>query len=436
MLTGDNGVLSNVTAAKIQTELANYKEELGLFIIQKTMENENFNEKSLTVGKDSINYNTMKDGETGNIKTIMPDLKDEYLSNVQIIKGSLSIKTQDKKIIKIAQNIGIEVNPYDITEDGELVSSTGNLLLMGNDGSLVLPDGVKKIGYGAFSGVSGLKKIVIPASVTEIEAYAFANNSTLESVEIKGNLEKIGDYAFDGDTNLINVNLPDSINYIGSRAFRWTGITEVTIPKKIEDIGLEVFGGCKLKKIILQEGVKSIAENAFYNGLFECIELPSTITNISGMAFNNCLNLNSIDVSKNNNFVYTSGILMNKNNKSIAFISFAKLREITELEIPEGIKKFDTNIGNYTNIVKLILPASLETLTAGNIPSSVSEVEVKSGNTKLISENNILYNIDNELIMCYSKKSDISIQEGIKSIGTYAFNQATNVQNINNINQM
>lgn len=203
------------------------------------MENIEFDEKTLTVGENTLIYNTMKDGEKGNIKTVIPNLKDEYVSDLQIIKGNLSIKTQDKKIMKIARNVGINVNPYDITEDGELLSSTGNLLLllMGDDGTLVLPDSVKKIGYGAFSGVSGLKKIVIPESVTEIDAYAFANNTTLESVEIKGNLVSIGGYAFDGDTNLRNINLPDSISEIGTRAFRYTDLTEVTIPKKIKKSG-------------------------------------------------------------------------------------------------------------------------------------------------------------------------------------------------------
>lgn len=52
--------------------------------------------------------------------------------------------------MKIAQNIGIDVNPYDITEDGELLSSIGNLLLMGDDGTLVLPDSVKKMDMELF----------------------------------------------------------------------------------------------------------------------------------------------------------------------------------------------------------------------------------------------------------------------------------------------
>lgn len=245
--------------------------------------------------------------------------------------------------MKIAQNIGIDVNPYDITEDGELLSSTGNLLLMGDDGTLVLPDSVKKIGYGAFSGVSGLKKIVIPESVTKIGAYAFANNTTLESVEIKGNLVSIGSYAFDGDTNLKNINL---------------------------------------------------------------------------------------DVSKNTKFTYSSGMLTDTTSKEIKFISSATLKNITEFEITEGVTKFTTNISAYNNIKKLILPATLEVTFADCFSSNINEVEIKSGNQTLINNNKLLYNTSNELIMCYSKETDVTIPEGIKTINEYAFKQASNTKNI------
>lgn len=431
MLTGENGILTNTSSAKIQTELANYKEQVDLYKTQKVMENIEFNEQSLTVGKDSLNYNTKPDGERGNIKTIIPDLKDEYISNLQIIKGSLSIKTKDKKIIKIAQSVGIEVNPYDITDDGELISSNGNLLLVDNNGTLTLPDTVKKIGYGAFSGVSGLKKIIIPSSVIEIEPYAFSNNTTLESVEIQGDLEKIGENAFDDATNLKEINLPDSINDIGKRAFRRTSLSEVVIPKNLSSVQLDVFSECKLmKKITLQEGVEEILEDAFRSNAFNNIKLPSTLKNINGRAFSYCDNLIDIDVSENPNFTYTSGILMNQNEKSMAFISSAKLKNITEFEIPEGIKSFNNNIYNFSNITKLIIPSSLEDIYVGFLPTSIADVEIKEGNQKLIAQNGILYNTNNDMIMCYSKDKDITIPDGIENIKTYSFTQAENVENI------
>ena len=65
--------------------------------------------------------------------------------------------------------VGIQINPYDITDDGELLSSNGNLLLMDEYGNInITRYNVKKVGYGAFSGVEGLKTIIIPGSVKEI----------------------------------------------------------------------------------------------------------------------------------------------------------------------------------------------------------------------------------------------------------------------------
>lgn len=232
-LTGENGIITNSRKAKIQNELSKYKEEVELYVANKYLENQGFNIETLTAGKNSLNYSGKEESEEGSIKTIIPDIADEYIEIMQIIKGKLLINTKDKTLIKVAQAVGIEVNPYDITEDGELLSSNGNLLLVDSEGTLALPDSVKTIGEGAFSGVEGLKTIIIPESVTEIGTNAFSNNQTLEKVIIKGNLLKIGDSAFDKAANLKEINLPDSINYIGQYAFANTGVTEIVIPKNV-----------------------------------------------------------------------------------------------------------------------------------------------------------------------------------------------------------
>ena len=201
-LKGDNGILNTAGYTKLLSELSEYKEEVELFKENKEAENKKFNGESLTAGKDTINYNTKKEDETGNIKTVVTDISDKYFSNLEIIKGELLLKTKDKQLIKAAKQVGIQINPYDITDEGELLSSNGNLLLLDNEGTLTLPDSVKKIGSGAFSGVEGLRKIIIPSSVIEIEDTAFSNNKTLETVVIQGNLTSIGNLAFDGANKL------------------------------------------------------------------------------------------------------------------------------------------------------------------------------------------------------------------------------------------
>ena len=127
---------------------------------------------------------------------------------MQIINGELYIKTKDEKKIKAAQQLGIQVNPFDITDDGELLSTKANLKLINGEGTL----------------------------------------------------------AFDQATNLREINLPNSISEIGIFAFRNTQISELTVPKNVQTISVLTFGNCsKLKKIVLQEGLKTIEGNAIGN---------------------------------------------------------------------------------------------------------------------------------------------------------------------------
>lgn len=241
MLAGDNGIMTQAKAAKISTMLSTYKEELELYKTEKRTENTNFLDSSLNAGKNSLLYNTQKENEKGNIKTVITQLDEEYIEKIEIIKGELLINTKNKQELEIARGLGIKVNPYEII-NGELTSSDGNLLLVDNNGTLTIPDSVTKIGEGAFANVSGLKTIIIPGTVKEICNKAFSNNATLEKVIIKDGVEKIGDEAFRECMKLKEINLPDSINYIGPLGFYYcTNLKEITIPPKVENIQIYTF---------------------------------------------------------------------------------------------------------------------------------------------------------------------------------------------------
>ena len=121
-LSGDNGILTQASLAKLETMFANYKEEVETYKLSKTTENSNFDEESLTAGKLDLRYNT-KTEESGNIKTVIKDLEDKDLNKFTIIKGELYIISTNNTEIKAAQNTGIKVMPYEITEVGELISS-------------------------------------------------------------------------------------------------------------------------------------------------------------------------------------------------------------------------------------------------------------------------------------------------------------------------
>ena len=435
-LTGDSGILTQSKKSKISTELSSYKEQVELYKQGKYIENNNFLAESLTAGKENLFYNTQPSGEEGNIKTIIENISDEYLEKIEIIKGELLINTKDKDEVKIAQSLGIEVNPYDIVE-GVLTSSNGNLLLMDENGTVTVPDSVTEIGEGAFANLNGLKTIIIPGTVKRIGSSAFAYNATLENVIMQEGVEEIGNNAFQSCSNLKNVDLPSSLISIGTQAFLYCySLQKVEIPSKIKTIESESFYNCsKLNKVILNEGLEKIESNAFANTSFSKIEIPSTVVNIESLVFTGNKNLDNIVIKGNCPYVYESGMLMTKAKDNILFVSDSYLKNITTFTIPEGIISFSENISGYSNITKIVIPSTLRNITSVHLPIKINDIEISGDNSKyaVSNENKILYTKDTkELISCFSKEETIDLKdtEGISVLAQYSFNQAENAKTI------
>lgn len=437
MLTSDNGIITNAKKSKISTTFSTYKEEVELYKNNKIAENTNFLENTLEASKISLSYNTKKEEEKGNIKNIITTINDKDLEKFEIIKGKLLINTKDKNEIKVAQSLGIQVNPYDITEEGELLSSDGNLLLVDENGTLKIPDTVTKIGEGAFAQVVGLKTIIIPGSVKEIGTNAFTNNLTLETVIMEEGVQIIGTTAFSNCQKLKNVSMPESLLEIKYGAFyKCLLVEKIKIPSKITRIERDTFGGANsLKEIVLSENTEIILSGAFAFTSFEEIVLPKKIKEIESGVFNGNLKLSNIMVEgENPQYVYETGMLMSKNKENIVFISDKYLKDINIFTIPEGVRKFNISLNNYTNITKIIIPETIEYVSGENLPISINEIELVSTNTKYSVNKNkkILYTKDTkEMVICYSKEENIDLrEEEILKIGNFAFKQATNAQYI------
>ena len=74
-LIGENGIITKTNEAKFKTEMAELKEQLELFNVDKLSENSDYLESTLTAGKELLEYNTKKPGETGNIYTIFTSIR-------------------------------------------------------------------------------------------------------------------------------------------------------------------------------------------------------------------------------------------------------------------------------------------------------------------------------------------------------------------------
>ena len=89
--------------------------------------------------------------------------------------------------------------------------------------------------------------------------------------------------------------------------------------------------------------------------------------------------------------------------------------------------------GSFTNITAIIIPSSLETI--GDVfifPTTISDVQITGGNNEHFAvENGCLYNGDKtELIMCFTKNSEVDIADTVTTIKAYSFRQATNIENV------
>ena len=434
LLIGNNGIITRARQAKISNDLSSYKEQLAMFIADKKAENPEFYESSLTAGKNNLYYNTKTSEDEKTIKDIINDVKDEYLDGLEVVKGKLTINTQDKNIIKVAQAVGVEPNPYDI-RNGVLQSSDGNLLLMDENGTLRIPDSVTEIGEGAFSGVEGLKTIIIPGTVKTIATSAFSFNTTLETVILEEGVENIGNQAFNGCSNIKNVNLPESLKRIGSLAFyQCSKLETVTIPGNVQDIGGYAFSVCStLDNVVLENGNKLIRYECFsYCSNLTNITIPSTVTSIEPSAFRFCTKLNKIILENNKNYTFADGILKTSDGKQIVFMTNELLAGTSILDIPEGVTNFGVDVAAYKNIKQIKIPSTLKSICEANyFPTTISNVIVDSKNAKYVAENGILYTkVGKEVVMCYSKEKDINIQEGILRVNSCSFNQAENAENI------
>lgn len=183
------------------------------------------------------------------------------------------------------QSLGMQELPA-VTEIGDFAFARSSLQ------GIVLPDGLKKIGYGAFYHCDALTDVEIPSSVSVIEPEAFSKTPYLDnwlagsgddylivgdgillayrgdksSISIPEGTKKIASGVFSGHTELTWVNLPASLTEIGEATFSGcTFLEKLTGGDNVQRIKDRAFLGCPLKEINIGAQVKEIGLGAYQN---------------------------------------------------------------------------------------------------------------------------------------------------------------------------
>ncbi len=263
----------------------------------------------------------------------------------------------------------------------------------------LLKDGVETIGMYSMAYVSNIKKIVIPDSVTQDEGFAYVG-SNIEEVEypLDGEIT-FSEGTFSNAASLKSVTLPNSLNVIPKWAFEnTTSLENITLSENIVRIEDEAFLNSGIKEIVLPSSLVHL-------GSYDTIE-DEGFTSV----FNNCANLERVDMSKTKVTTITGNCFSSTN--------------ISEFLFPEGIEVIEDYAFQFCSFTTLDLPDTITTLGVSCFDSNTNLVEVD------LPDNTSLRTIPNRAFWGCSNLEKAIIHEGVTTLAMQSFYNCTSLDTI------
>ncbi len=377
-------------------------------------------------------------------------------------------------------------NDFDI-QDGVLKK------YLGSGTSVIIPEGVTKIGIGAFCSCTSLTSVSIPEGVTEIGGEAFSCCTSLASVTISEGVKeiKISLGAFACCTSLASVTIPASVTEIGPEAFSGcTSLSSVVISEGVKAIGFKAFEGCtSLASVIIPGSVTRISGGAFHacniselshpcltvrdglvirdGTLVDCtrqqtenVVIPESVTEIGGGAFHGCTSLASVVIPEGVKKIGESAfegctslasITIPESVKKIGSLAFSGCTSLASITIPEGVKKIGSLAFSGCPLLESVaIPKSVKEIGSGafrdctslssvSIPRNIyTEIAISAFEGCNINElshpsltiRNGLAIQDGILWYCANQKTSVTIPRGVTKIGIGAFCRCTSLESV------
>lgn len=294
--------------------------------------------------------------------------------------------------------------------------------------SIALPDSVAVIEGSAFCDCSSLTNISIPESVTEIGAGAFLNCDSLTNISIPNSVTHIRRDIFQGCSNLVSIAIPESVVEIGAGAFQYCEKLEnIDIPNSVASIGSEAFESCdSLTNISIPDSVTEIGSGAFthcYN--LKNIVLPANLTEINESLFWKCTGLTSVVIPDkvtdigNDAFSYCGSLESVTIPPSVTFIGTTTFEGSDNVTIWGERTSYAESYANKKGIPFRVIG---EDANSGTCGENLTWVLDENGCLKISGTGAMYEYSDSNKSPFYRKHiSSIEIEEGVTSIGDFAF---------------
>ena len=240
--------------------------------------------------------------------------------------------------------------------------------------SLVVPEGVEKLGYMALGGE--YEEVYLPKSLMDL------NHAALDSKVLKKIVVDPNNKVYDSrdDSNAVIETKTNTI---------LIGCCGTIIPGSVKVIGEEAFEGKNITKLDIPDGVEKIGYiGLMYTELLKEINVSKTVVDMDTALDDEYLE--HISVSRDNPVYYSDDnhtALIKKDNNKLLYLCKNKLipnsvkiigknsiySDSNYLVIPEGVEEIETDAFSGCYIYNYVLPSSLKVVKKDAFPSTYLE---------------------------------------------------------------
>ena len=288
--------------------------------------------------------------------------------------------------------------------------------LVGEAGTVTLPEGLTLLGTNAFTA-SGIERVIVPSTIENRTGnYAFRNCTELVYAEyrpeaIKSANSSYTTYLFDGCSALKTVVLNSAITYLPKYTFYNCTSLDTVLLYTAED---GVIGEPDSGTVTLPPELTTLAEQVFYNTAIKEITLPDTVTSVGDGALAGTIVTGSEDYIE-----AMDGVVVEVDGNTVISVSSDFAGEGGSYVVPEGV-----TIGAY----------ALAQSTLSSVTVAVDQLDEYSmsgfkGNVIVTWEEGMT-----TVLPSYSFNgwlgTSVVLPDEITEIRNYAFEDAVNLESI------